>query len=92
MVVRRWVYKIAELGETYKKPTRVSSVEMEADSKDGQVVEPEREMQDADMVPLLGQGMDRCARCWTEPHLNCGSRSLSKKPPGRSLGSLNASP
>lgn len=36
--------------DTYKKPTRVESVDMDADEKDGQVVEPASEMQVSDMV------------------------------------------
>lgn len=35
---------------TYKKPTRVESVEIDADEKDGQVVEPASEMQVSDMM------------------------------------------
>lgn len=55
-------HNVAGLGETHKKPTRVSSVEIDADSKDGQVVDPDREMQFSDMVALLGRGNDRYSR------------------------------
>lgn len=37
----------------YKKPTRVESVEIEADAKAGQVVEPSREMHVSDMASGL---------------------------------------
>lgn len=36
---------------TYKKPTRVESVDIDADEKAGQVVEPASEMQVSDMMP-----------------------------------------
>lgn len=35
---------------TYKKPTSVESVDIDADSKAGQVVEPAREMHVSDML------------------------------------------
>lgn len=35
---------------THKKPTRVESVDIDADEKDGQVVEPAREIQVSDMM------------------------------------------
>lgn len=35
---------------TYKKPTSVASVDIDADEKAGQVVEPAREMHVSDMV------------------------------------------
>lgn len=54
--------KFARFGRAYKKPTRVSSVEIDADSKDGQVVDPEREMQFPDMVLMPGRGIDSCFR------------------------------
>lgn len=60
--VRCQAHHVARLGNTHKKPTRVSSVEIDADSKDGQVVDPEREMQFSDMVALLGRGVDSCSR------------------------------
>lgn len=36
--------------DTYKKPTRVESVDIDADWNAGQVVDPEREMQLLDMA------------------------------------------
>lgn len=60
--VRCQAHQVARFSSTYKKPTRVSSVEIDADSKDGQVVDPNREMQFSDMVALLGRGVDSCSQ------------------------------
>lgn len=62
MDVRYEGHEVAGFGRTHKKPTSVSSVEIDADSKDGQVVDPEREIQFSDMVALLGRGIGGCPR------------------------------